>query len=264
MCVIDLKDIDRRLNIDSWKRYYASFLQGARALPVDLAISAQVRLIRTFWRGPSNFTLLEVGCGTARFSLVFAREGAAVVGVDVVKEALLLAKSIFREEGVKAEFICADMAYLPFRNGAFDVIFGAGSIEHAKDTSSVVTEVARTLSKKGIFAATVPLVSLSVVYLVLRGTIPDIPLIRHLVEFLHFRLLKNKFKTLGYEKAFTERGIRKIFSSAGLTNIETGVFDIEHPITLFNDARIKNLLNKLAHLRPFWPFIFIKGEKIHA
>lgn len=253
---------DRKLNIKAWRKWYKPDLdEGTRPELVDDYIIANVNLVKRFWKGTSDFRLLEAGCGSARSALALAKEGAAVFGLDIVKEALLLAKDIFKGEGVNGEFILADMAHMPFIDGAFDVIFAGGSIEHLEDTLEGTREVSRVLADRGVFIAEVPLASLSIIYYQFSGNIPDIPIIRTLTKFLHLRLLKGRYMKFGYEKAFTERSIRKIFQIASLSNVNTGLFDVEYPIALFENVYIKNLLRKLAHLRPFWPMIYIKGEK---
>lgn len=108
------------------------------------------RFIDDFWRGVVQKRLeinveklrpfegkkiLDVGCGSGRFCIAFAKEGAAkVVGVDFAKLMIDIAEELAREEGVadKCEFRVGafpeiiDEADAPFdastANGFFDYI----------------------------------------------------------------------------------------------------------------------------------------------
>lgn len=69
--------------------------------------------LRPGWR------VLDVGCGPGRHSLVLARRGVKVVGVDIAAAFLELARDASEPS---AGFVRADARRLPVRAGAFDAV----------------------------------------------------------------------------------------------------------------------------------------------
>lgn len=259
----DSKRKDLKLTREKWSESYKDDLEKEQDIDVfDMYIKANVNLVEKFRKEAPISLFLEAGCGTARTSLYFAKKNANVIGLDISIEALKLAKRIFKNECTCGDFVCGDILHMPFKDGIFDAIFGGGSIEHFEDTHGGVREVFRVLSRNGVFLAEVPVVSLStLIYYQFTGQIPNIPLIRSLTKFIHFKLLKGRYMEYGYEKSFTKSGIQKIFRTAGFSKVESGLFDVEYPVHLFKNMLLKSALRKIAHFRLFWPMIYVKGEK---
>jgi len=218
--------------------------------------------LKKFWCNNSGGTFLEAGCGTAENSKVLAREGKKIVGIDFSMNALKIAKSAFDKEGLESLFVCGDLRRLPFKKDVFSFIYAGGSIEHFEDTLSSVEELRTVLELKGVVTALVPVVSISMLtYGVVYGNLPAIPVLFQFCKFIHHNLLKGKFTTYGYEKSFTVGKIRKIFKFAGLSNIQTGYYSTYYEMKMFKKKFLKDICNKLLRYRPFWPMIYINGEK---
>ncbi len=72
----------------------------------------------------SGKSLLDLGCGSGRFSTGAAQAGFNVIGVDIVPRAIEAAKQKARELGIKnVSFLCEDMASLSFTDNIFDYVF---------------------------------------------------------------------------------------------------------------------------------------------
>ncbi|HSM78037.1 MAG TPA: methyltransferase domain-containing protein [Bryobacteraceae bacterium] len=58
-------------------------------------------------------TICDIGCGSGRFAATFARNGAAVTGIDVAPEMIRLASALAASEGVAAscEFHASDILH---------------------------------------------------------------------------------------------------------------------------------------------------------
>ena len=70
----------------------------------------------------ADTSILEVGCGTARFSLFLAQKGFKVVAIDPSEDMLKIAKE--KCENLKnVEFSLMEGAKLDFSNNSFDFIF---------------------------------------------------------------------------------------------------------------------------------------------
>lgn len=81
----------------------------ARALRRALAALADAA-------GETPHTLLDLPCGTGRFSALWRELDVRATGVDLAPQMLAVA----RAKDARAQLLCADGARLPFPDGAFD------------------------------------------------------------------------------------------------------------------------------------------------
>ncbi len=99
------------------------------------ALYERVRLTVEAFRGLEDFTVLDLGCGSGRNSLVFLKSGACrVVGIDFSENMIRMAQDFCREQGVagNCEFIRADALAHPFRE-RFDVVVALGVFDYIQD-----------------------------------------------------------------------------------------------------------------------------------
>lgn len=211
---------------------------------------------------PREGFFLESGCGSSKLLCLLAKDGVKTVGLDLSLNGLIFAKRLFKREGVDGLFVCGDMLNMPFKDDAFNFLFSAGVVEHFKDTQKAVDEVYRCLVLGGSTSHTVPCASLSAFYRVLRwGNIPDIPVIKELVELVEVKIFKGKFMRFGYEKSFAPGKLKKIFRNAGFKNVGAGFFKTYYLLDWAKSDFLRKTLTKIANTRLFWPMIYVKGEK---
>lgn len=74
--------------------------------------------------------LVDLGCNWGRWCLAAAKEGFSVIGIDPQIGAVLAARRVAEQLGVKAHFICADARHLPLRAGVADVVFSYSVLQH--------------------------------------------------------------------------------------------------------------------------------------
>jgi len=92
--------------------------------------------------------VLDLGCGQGFFSRAFAKEEATVVGVDVSKELIALAKSNSGES--KIEFLASSAEDLSrFKDGSFDKIAVVLAVQNMEAPHKVFKECSRILRKHG-------------------------------------------------------------------------------------------------------------------
>jgi ubiquinone/menaquinone biosynthesis C-methylase UbiE len=104
----------------------------------------------------SGTRVLDIGCGTGRYSIECAKRGAArVVGIDFAPSMVEFSQKIAREVGVadKCEFICDDLVTHEFEEG-FDIVLALGFFEYIEDPMPVFTKIARFCPRK--FVASFP------------------------------------------------------------------------------------------------------------
>src|SRR5215208_4785735 len=103
--------------------------------PAPLDGPAWEPVVRFLGDGPGS--LLDVGCGTGRYSAALAELGWSVTGVDVSDDMLTRA----RARGVRA--VRADAAALPFEDESFDAAVSILTHTDIEDFGSTICEVAR-------------------------------------------------------------------------------------------------------------------------
>ncbi len=86
--------------------------------------------------------LLDAGCGAGGASVLAAKRGAQVSGVDA-SSALL---DIARRRVPTGDFRMADLEDLPFGRGAFEVAMAANSVQYAADPMAALGELHRVLA----------------------------------------------------------------------------------------------------------------------
>jgi ubiquinone/menaquinone biosynthesis C-methylase UbiE len=94
--------------------------------------------------------VLDFGCGTGSNSLLLARRGAFVCGVDISHDLLAIARERLNRAltPVQAQFIVASAHDLPLASASFDLVFGIAILHHL-DLRLVSDEVHRVLKPGG-------------------------------------------------------------------------------------------------------------------
>jgi len=93
--------------------------------------------------------VLEIGCGSGRFTEVLLKHGAIVVSVDM-STAVIANKKNFPITD-RHLIIQADMNKLPFKDEVFDYIICVGVLQHTPDTYESINNSQRVLKKGGTY-----------------------------------------------------------------------------------------------------------------
>ncbi|MDF2542404.1 MAG: SAM-dependent methyltransferase [Herbinix sp.] len=103
------------------------------------------------WKKENCHSVLDLGCGLGRHSILFAKHGYKVTALDISKEGIEYLKQWQRQENVDILCKIADMKQLPFSNDAFDCIFAYHSISHtdSEGISQIISEISRVLKPEG-------------------------------------------------------------------------------------------------------------------
>ncbi|MBQ3493999.1 MAG: class I SAM-dependent methyltransferase, partial [Clostridia bacterium] len=95
-----------------------------------------------------NKSVLDLGCGTGKYSVILAKYAKSLVGLDKSNSQLEIAKIKLD----KNNFICADASCLPFEKESFDVVISCwcvGTIQDQSKQQKVIDEVKRVLRGGG-------------------------------------------------------------------------------------------------------------------
>ncbi|MFB6185185.1 MAG: class I SAM-dependent methyltransferase [Haloarculaceae archaeon] len=97
-------------------------------------------------------SVLEIACGTGRFTVMLAERGADIVGLDISGPMLQQGRTKARAAGVDdhLEFMRGDAARLPFPDDHFDTVF-AMRFFHLADTPAAFLSEMRRVSREQVF-----------------------------------------------------------------------------------------------------------------
>jgi SAM-dependent methyltransferase len=91
---------------------------------------------------PGDAAIAEIGCGTGQMSLYLARADRRIVALDLSREALRLGAAAARRYGTTSvKFVEADIARLPLKPAAFDVVYSSGVLHHTPDPAAAFAHI---------------------------------------------------------------------------------------------------------------------------
>ncbi len=103
---------------------------------------------------PAGSRVLDAGCGEGILSVLLAKKGCTVVGVDLSEPNVASSKAYAQSQGVAdcTSFQIADMEKLPFADGAFDYVVSSHVLEHVPDFQQGAQELKRVAKLRTIIA----------------------------------------------------------------------------------------------------------------
>lgn len=106
---------------------------------------------------PVDSYLLDIGCATGRLCFALARQGYAVIGIDVAEKQIEQAQQIAAKERIKATFLHYKPPTLPFPDASFAAAFLIKTycyVPHRAARIAFLGEIARVLSPNGLLFMT--------------------------------------------------------------------------------------------------------------
>jgi SAM-dependent methyltransferase len=113
----------------------------------------QGRAWSPFWKATDlkGAHVLDYGCGNGHFSLLMARHGSHVFGIDISPQLIEQAKAAALISGCNGnapKFVAGDAHHTPFGDAMFDYVVGNGALHHL-DLEKALAEIARVLKPGG-------------------------------------------------------------------------------------------------------------------
>ena len=143
---------------------------------------------------------LDLGCGTGIMLDKLGERFDGVAGLDISQEMLEGYDLSDLRPGLSVSLLRGDMAALPFREAAFDVVVCRSALHHMDDEAGVLAEIARVLKPDGA--------------LVLGEPANDNVLTRFARWWVRRRPSYGKIHTI--DRAYTRRQLRDLLAAAGL------------------------------------------------
>ena len=109
------------------------------------------------WKSEGKRSVLDLGCGLGRHSILFAKESFEVKAVDLSVDGVNYLRQWQKKEDLDFETKVCDMNQLPFANDTFDCIWAYHVISHT-DTEGflgILEEIKRVLKPGGSIYFTV-------------------------------------------------------------------------------------------------------------
>jgi SAM-dependent methyltransferase len=98
----------------------------------------------------SGKSAIDIGCGSGRFTVAMAEYCSSVIGVDINKTGIDVARR-YAEEAKRSnvEFIDGDVLDLPFKEDSFDFCFSKGVLHHTGNLELGLREFMRVMRTGG-------------------------------------------------------------------------------------------------------------------
>lgn len=101
--------------------------------------------------------VLDLACGMGYGTHYLAECARSIIGVDISEEAIHFAKQKYSDSNL--DFQVMDANHLSFEGGSFEVVCSFETIEHLKNVSDYLSQVARILNRKeGFYLVSSPYV----------------------------------------------------------------------------------------------------------
>jgi 2-polyprenyl-6-hydroxyphenyl methylase/3-demethylubiquinone-9 3-methyltransferase len=136
---------------DIWRQPDSPFyLMQCSVNPARLGFFKR-KLVTELNINPQGKSALEVGCGGGILAKEIALMGFAVTGIDPSEQSIRMAADHANASGLRINYDTGIGEALPYRDGAFDVVFCCDVLEHVCDLPKVISEISRVLKPGGIF-----------------------------------------------------------------------------------------------------------------
>ncbi len=133
----------------SFAKIYDDLMDG---VPYDLWFRYLKELLSFYDKNPDK--ILDLACGTGNMSMMFARKGKGVTGIDGSKEMLKMAREKINSKDLKISFIHSDLRNFSLSKDydfAFSVFDSLNYILSPEDMKKVFKNVYNVLTEDGIF-----------------------------------------------------------------------------------------------------------------
>lgn len=182
---------------------------------------------------------LDLGCGTGNYTFELKNRGFEVVGLDISKEMLRIAKNKMPE----ILFVRGDAYLLPFKDNTFDLVLSVTMFEFIKKPENVLKEIYRILKPEGE---------------IVIGTMNAKSL------WFLFKRLKSIFKETAYRYArfYTVSELKNLLEKENFRKIKTGgVIFFPSFFPFLNLARRFDEKFCFTFFKNFSAFVVVKGTK---
>ncbi len=157
---------NEKTELEHWESVWATHPRMAFPSGLDTGTRNVLRLLKQYLRPEIRY--VEIGCAPGKILSWVAREiQAPVCGIDYSHTGVDMANWLCEGLGIQADIRCEDAMSSSFEEGAFDLVFSCGLIEHFEDPTPMVAAHMRLVAPGGTALIVVP--NYSGIYLKLQA-----------------------------------------------------------------------------------------------
>lgn len=196
-----------------WKNYD---YRKRRAGDITASFFEGLRIEELLNRFSGSKTIINIGCGSGKWSLPFIDSGFEVTNFDISEFALKISRERCGDEN--AANIRGDANSLPFKSDTFDIVMSFGLLEHFKEISRPIEEMVRVLKPGGIFTSDIITRRFSVqviqkwinfcIYTIYAVFRLDVERLRNASWFIHGDYYENSYSQQEYLRAMRTAGLK--------------------------------------------------------
>ncbi len=101
-------------------------------------------------RSGESLDIADIGCAAGTQSMIWAKDGHRVQGIDINETLVEIATERAKEEGLAIEYLLGTAENLPWADSSFDVCLVPELLEHVPNWSDCLSELARILKPGGV------------------------------------------------------------------------------------------------------------------
>lgn len=217
---------------------------------------------------PAGATVLDAGCGPGALSIMLAKKGCIVTGVDISEPNIVEANKYAESKGLKGRitFLTGDVEHMPFEDQSFEYVVSSHVLEHVPDFAKGASELSRIAKHRVIIA--IP-TCLSLAAMALLGGDKYWTLSRRSLTAIPYGFLRIVFALLRRDEGVNEgyEGNMELihiwrFPWVGVRKIEAGnlkVLQYRASAIIFPYFPFLLPLSRLIEKMAWWPFVRLFG-----
>jgi ubiquinone/menaquinone biosynthesis C-methylase UbiE len=142
------QDVSAMSNVDIHSKWVAMYRTTEANAFYEMAFDEITRRLTP----AKDAVILDAGCGSCAKSVLLAKRGFKVVGMDFSQDALVLARNVIEQHGVDGRITLrqGDLLNLPFANEEFPYALCWGVLMHVPNVEQALTELARVVKPGGM------------------------------------------------------------------------------------------------------------------
>ena len=148
--VVNPYDERKERIVHYWEKRSGDFLTHKREELHSAMAERWMKEIRAQLPAGERLRILDVGCGAGFFSVLLAKEGHRVTGVDLTPDMIENAEILAAEENADCEFIVMDAENVDFPDGTFDVVISRNLTWTLPHVRRAYRDWVRVLKKGGM------------------------------------------------------------------------------------------------------------------